>query len=97
MRTDNFSLDCEMNEMNTANQLEPHLTPGEGESYALTSLAVSVKRIADALERRTPGERMDAATISMVNSLADRFRQRGESLSLSEAYDLAEQFYKDRW
>lgn len=97
MSTDDFSLHCDMSEMNTINQLEKYLTPCEGESYALTSLAVSVKRIADALDRRTPGEKMDASLVSMVKSLTDRFSQRGESLTLTDAYGLAKQFYKKLW
>jgi len=83
--------DLEMRRFYTMARLEPDLSPAEGESEALTSLAVSMKRIADAMDssayRGPPRERrFEALKVKLVNLMGPK------KFSLCEAIDKAERF-----
>ena len=72
MRNDDLMLELEMNRLETLNRLEPNLTTEEGENIALLSIAISLKRIADQQDQRTPGQRVKEAHVAMVNELPRR-------------------------
>jgi hypothetical protein len=75
-------LKSDMDILETLNRLEPNVTPCFGENTNELSIAISLKRIADAFDRRTPGEAAKEAHIKMVRALSTSHRKLGFSASM---------------
>ena len=68
----------EIQQLETSLRMEPRLSPHEGESMALTSIAISLKRYVDIVDRKTAKERLDDAEVMLVNTLCDRLKRNGK-------------------
>lgn len=85
-------LEFQMDELETLNRLEPNITPRAGESVALLSIAISFKRVADTIDRRTPGQRVEQAHTSMVIELCKR-NNFAKGLNFSEVMKLVGDYF----
>lgn len=84
-------LENEMNRLHMRHRLEPNLTVEEGESAALLSFAISMKRWVDLCETKTPSQRLKDAHIAMVNSLIGHHLMEG--IGLSELMKMVEDYF----
>lgn len=89
-----FLFEVELDRLHTLLRLEPHLSPEDGESPALLSIAVSLKRIADVVDRQPRELRMEAHQIRMLSALRDRYRKG--SAVFSATMKAANDFFKDK-
>jgi hypothetical protein len=83
-------LQRELDHLYTLNRLEPNICARDGECEIELSKAISQKRIADALERRTPGEVVRDHHTNMVKSLGGQHWRR---LTLSQSIKVASDYF----
>lgn len=87
--------EMELNRLYTEIRLEPHLSPEDGEGPALLSIAVSLKRIADVIDRQSCERRMEGHKVAMVSALWGRYVGKG-SAAFSAVMKAVDDFFKDK-
>jgi hypothetical protein len=84
-----FALEMEIKRLHTETRLEPYLYIENGENIFEASAAISLKRIADYLDRIAPVERVEREATPVAQAMS----RRHKDMSLSEIIALVSDYF----